>query len=83
MRYSGSSGATVTASLIVIVILLVISAVIGGFLWPYTLNAWLVYAGKAAVVKFWHGALLGFCPWIGQLSIPLAVITWIAMLFLV
>ena len=58
------------------------SAAIGMFLWPYTLNTWLEFVGKPAVVVWWHGALLGFAPVLGQLSIPAAIATWILMLFL-
>lgn len=65
-----------------VAIILVISGLIGGFLWPYTINAWLVFFGKAPSVVFWHGVLIGFCPWLGQASIPAAVVTWILMLFL-
>lgn len=66
----------------IFIIVLAVSACIGGFLWPYTLNTWLHFFGKPESIMFWHGALLGFCPIIGQVSIPVAVITWILMLFL-
>jgi len=62
---------------------MIICAVIGALLWPYSINTWLVYFGKAPSIVWWHGALLGFCPGIGQATIPVAVITWILMLFLV
>jgi len=67
---------------IVWLIVLSISAVIGAVLWPYTINTWLVYFGKQPVFTWYYGAILGFIPFIGQLTIPLAVITWIAMMFL-
>jgi hypothetical protein len=60
----------------------IICAIMGSILWPYTLNTWLVYFGKEAVINGLHGALLGFCPVIGQVTIPAAVVTWILMLFL-
>lgn len=66
-----------------LLIFLVINAVIGGFLWPYTLNTWLLFFGKTSVVQFWHGAILGFIPFLWKATIPAAVITWILMLFLV
>ena len=62
--------------------ILLISAVIGSICWPYTLNTWLLFFNKPANVVWWHGALLGFVPYLGQASIPAAVITWILMLFL-
>jgi hypothetical protein len=61
---------------------LVVSAIAGAFLWPYTVNTWLAFFDKAQAVAWWHGALLGVIPGIGQAVIPLAVITWVAMLFL-
>jgi hypothetical protein len=64
----------------VIVAALLVSAAIGALLWPYTINAWLLYAGREAKVAWWQGALLGVCPFLGQLSIPAAVITWILMM---
>jgi hypothetical protein len=69
--------------LIIVIIVMVICGTIGGFLWPYTLNSWLVLFGKPASIVFWHGFLLGFCPFIGQTTIPAAVITWVLMLFLI
>lgn len=59
-----------------------ISGIIGAFCWPYALNTWLVFLGKPAMVLWWHGFLLGYVPWLGQMSIPAAVITWILMLFI-
>lgn len=67
---------------LLVIVIMVACAIIGAWLWPYTLNTWLVFFGKAPVVVWWHGALLGFCPFIGQATIPVAVITWILMLFL-
>jgi hypothetical protein len=70
-------------SLGLVALFLILSAIVGGLCWPYAINSWLAFAGKPQVVLFWHGALIGFVPWIGQLSIPAAIITWIAMLFLI
>ena len=67
---------------IVFVFVMLMCAVFGAWLWPYSLNAWLVFFGKTAKVVWWQGALLGFCPGIGQATIPFAVITWILMLIL-
>ena len=68
---------------IALVVFLSIFAAIGALCWPYTINSWLVFFDKAPSVVWWHGALLGFCPFIGQASIPAVVVTWILMLFLV
>ena len=66
----------------VLLIALLISAIIGAILWPYTINIWLIYFGKQPIFTWYYGAILGFIPAIRQLTIPLAIITWIAMIFL-
>ena len=58
-------------------------AVIGAFLWPYSINEWLVFLGKEPTVVWWQGAILGFVPFIGQATIPVAVMTWVLMLVLI
>lgn len=65
-----------------LMILIIVSAIINGVTFPYTLNSWLIYFGKEPIIVWWQGILLGLVPGIGQLSITLAVITWILMLFL-
>ncbi len=57
-------------------------AVLGGWLWPYSINAWLVYFDKAATMGWWHGFLLGLIPVIGAWCFPVALVTWILMMFL-
>jgi len=59
-----------------------LSALVGAFAWPYAINEWLVLVGKPASVEPMHGALIGLVPGFGWASLPAAVITWIAMLFL-
>ena len=65
-----------------IIIVLSIFGIIGGFCFPYAINSWLVFFGKAPTVVFWQGFILGICPYVGQASIPVTVITFIAMLIL-
>lgn len=77
---SSNNGSAVVGAWVVI---LVIGAILGAWLWPYSLNTWLEYLGKAPVVVWWHGVILGLIPFTGPLTIPVAVITWILMLFLV
>lgn len=60
----------------------VIGPIIGAICWPYAINYWLVFAGKAVAVHWWQGALLGFVPGLGQLALPLAILTWIISLFM-
>lgn len=62
--------------------ILIISAVIGGLAWPYAINTCLGFAGKSPAVGFWAGALIGFCPGLGQFGLPVAVIVWIVSLFM-
>lgn len=54
--------------------------VLGAICWPYTINSWLEYAGKDAVVVWWQGGLLGLVPAIGQCALPAAVATWIILM---
>lgn len=70
-------------SITVLFVIALISAAIGAFVWPYTINAWLVFFGKPPGVLWWHGALLGLVPGLGQFAAPLAIMTWVLMLFLV
>lgn len=79
MRESGLSLGVVG---VVLLIIFSIGALVGAVCWPYTINTWLVFFGKEAVIVWWQGALLGFVPFVGQASIPAAVVTWILMLFL-
>lgn len=65
------------------IIIYSLCSLIGGFLWPYTINTWLIFFDKDPSILFWHGLLLGLCPIVGQVTIPVAVVTWILMLFLV
>ena len=69
-------------SALFILIIALIFFVIGGLLWPYSIHAWGLIMHKEIHVEFWQGGLLGIAPIVGQLSIPIAIITWICMLFL-
>lgn len=63
-------------------IILVLGFVLGAVLWPYTINTWLEYFGREAVVTWWQGGFIGFIPYVGQMSLPAAFITWLLMLFI-
>lgn len=65
-----------------IIIILLLSGIIGGFCWPYTINTWLVFLHHPPKLTYWQGFALGYVPFLGQASIPAAVITWILMLFI-
>jgi hypothetical protein len=60
----------------------IFSGFIGTVLWPYIINSWQVYNNKPPTVCWWQGALIGLIPFIGPLSIPAAVVTWILMMIL-
>ena len=55
---------------------------IGALCWPERMKTWLEYAGREPGVLWGHGALLGVTPAVGQLSIPIAIVTWSCHLFL-
>ena len=59
-----------------------LSTIAGGILWPYTIETWAGILNKPAEIVYWQGALLGFCPIIGQLTIPIAAVTWLLVLFI-
>ena len=67
----------------IIFVVMLICAVIGAILWPYSINTWLVYFGKEPAIVAWQGAIIGFVPVVGQATIPVAFVTWVLMLFLV
>ena len=62
--------------------ILLVNAGLGAWLWPYTINSWLVYAGKPEAILWWHGTFFAFVPVMGQLTIPAAVVTFVLLLFL-
>jgi len=63
-------------------VFLVLGAIPGAFLWPYTLNTWLHFLNKPESIVWYHGVIIGFIPVLGQFTIPAAIITWILMLFI-
>jgi len=67
----------------VLLTVLVISAVMGSLCWTYSINTWLVFLGKEPIIKWYQGMLIGCVPYLGQISLPVAAITWILMLFLI
>ena len=61
---------------------IIVCAPLGAWLWPYTINTWLVVADKDPTVLWWQGAIIGIIPGLGQIMIPGALLTWIIMLFI-
>lgn len=64
------------------VCIMLICTVVGALLWPYSIETIGLMLDKQIHVAWWQGALLGFCPVIGQTTIAFAVIVWIFSLFL-
>ncbi len=79
-RSKSESGGTNCLALLIFIL---ISATIGGFLWKYSVNNWLEWAGKPQSFKFWHGFLVGLFPPVGFGSIPVAIITFVLSFFFV
>ena len=63
--------------------LYIIGAIFGFLLWPYTINTWLVFLGKPAMVVWWQGMILGIIPGIGTIGVISAFITWILFLTMI
>jgi hypothetical protein len=59
-----------------------VNALIGSLCWPYVVNSWLGYFHKDAHIVWWQGMLISFVPGLGQLAIPLTIVTWLLMIFL-
>jgi len=51
-------------------------------LWPYTVNSWLHVADVHWTMSWWMGYLFLFIPYVRRMMIPLALFTFILMLFL-
>lgn len=67
---------------ITIFVCIILTFIIGGICWQYSINEWLQFFGIDKQLAFWQGGLLAFVPIIGQISITFAVVTWILMMFL-
>jgi len=67
---------------IIPVIIYGIVIAVDALFWHYSLNTWLTYFGRTTVVLWWQAALIGAIPGIGQISLIIAFITWLAMLFI-
>jgi hypothetical protein len=79
------AGTLVGGGMAVAMFFICIFGIAGIFVWPYTINTWLVYFGKVAQVLWWHGFLIGLVlgfTKLKYLGIVMALVTWIAMMFL-
>jgi hypothetical protein len=68
--------------LMILFVWIITGPLLGAFAWPYAVNHWLQFLGNPKRLLWWQGSLIGLIPGFGQLSIALAVFTYIAMLFL-
>lgn len=59
-----------------------LSGIIGALTFPYAINFWLLYFGKAAAFMWYHGFLIGMIPGLGQIGIIGAIITFIFSFFI-
>ncbi len=77
-------GAILGLQISILLVVFTITGILGGFLWPYTINEWLVFFGKEPKLTFWMGFVIGAIPTgLGQASIPAALLTWLVMMFIV
>lgn len=60
-----------------LVLIFLLSFFIGGSLWTYSLNTIADRVDSPAHFEFWQGGLIGLIPYIGQCSIPVAIIVYI------
>lgn len=63
-------------------VIMLISAIIGGFLWTYSINTWLTFFHKPTQISYWQGMIIGFVPGIGPMSLVVGFVTWLLMLFI-
>ncbi len=66
---------------IAILLIMLVSAFIGGFCIKYSVNNWLEWAGKPQSFTYWHGFLIGLIPYLGFGSIMVAIITFVLTFF--
>jgi len=55
----------------------VVSFLVGSLCWTYSVNEVFEMIGSAKTIAWWQGGLIGLVPYLGQVSIPVAVIVWI------
>lgn len=64
-----------------LVLIAAASFALSSFCWTYSINTWLLWAGKEPAVEWWQGGLLGLVPGLGQLSPAAAALTWVVGFF--
>ena len=66
----------------VFVAVVLVSFAIGAVLWPYSIDSWALYLGHATSIPWYAGGVLGIIPGVGQMSIPVAAVTWVLMMII-
>lgn len=56
--------------------------VIGSICWTYSINTWLVWLDRLATVRWYHGGLISFVPFIGKWGFACAIVTFVVSLFI-
>jgi hypothetical protein len=60
----------------------ILRIIFAAWLFPYTINTWLVFYEKEPKALWWQGLLIGCIPVLGKYSVLLAIATWIIMYFI-
>lgn len=58
-----------------LIVILVVNVLLGGLATEYVVEFWTAYFGKPMDVPFWAAAIAGL--FVGEVAIPLAVLTWL------
>lgn len=66
----------------VFIILYLLITLVDAFFIQYGLSAWVTYFGKGGNVSYWPCLIVAVIPFIGQLAIPFAAITFILIFIL-
>lgn len=70
-------------NLLVLLLAVLLLLVPSAWCWDYTISHWLVYFGKPDTFNFWwHGFAVSAIPGVGQLSFPVAGLTWLSTFFM-
>jgi hypothetical protein len=55
--------------------ILIWKMVFGAWLWTYAVNTGFALADSTIRIEWYHGLLMGLCPFVGGLSVPAGIIT--------
>ena len=72
----------VKGSFLGLVLLALVIAAFNGVFWWYAVNTIMNYQHKSSHFPFYVACCVGLVPWIGKLGLPVAVVAWMAVTFL-